>query len=111
MNKSTGHRDLMKEFNLEPTMRKRVCKRMFPLVYSIYRPRKGNRLIRVNRPFKIVYPNGALSQYDYKYSQGRTNSLTDIGLFEGRADEGWFLRTTDDMLFREGRHRNIIYLS
>ena len=100
----------MKEYNLERTTWEKVCKRLFGVIYRFYRPKLGCRRIRVNKPFKY-YINGRLSCGTYKYSQGRTNSLTNIGLFELTSKGGWVRFGRDDFFYMgSGVHCDIEYL-
>lgn len=99
-----------KEFNIERTLWEKVCKKLFRFIYRFYRPKLGCRRIRVNQPFKY-YVNGELSTGTYQYSQGRTNSLTNIGLFQLTSNGGWVRIGRDDFFYMgSGVHWDIEYL-
>ena len=101
---------MMKEYNLERTPWEKACKWLFRVIYRFYRPKLGCRRIRVNQPFKY-YINGILSSGTYKYSQGRTNSLTNIGLFQLTSKGGWIRFGRDDFFYiGSGVHCDIEYL-
>ena len=100
----------MKEFNISRTLWEKVCKRLFRFIYRFYRPKLGCKRIRVNVPFKY-YINGELSTGTYQYSQGRTNSLTNIGLFQLTSNGGWVRIGRDDFFYMgSGVHWDIEYL-
>lgn len=69
-----------KEFRLERSLKEKVCTWLFGVIYRFYRPKLGRKRIRVKKPFKY-YVNGRSSSGTYVYLQGRTESLTNIGLF------------------------------
>ena len=101
---------MMKEYNLERTPWEKACKWLFRVIYRFYRPKLGCRRIRVNQPFKY-YVNGELSTGTYQYLQGRTNSLTNIGLFELTSKGGWVRFGRDDFFYMgSGVHWDIEYL-
>ena len=64
----------------------------------------------MNVPFKY-YINGELSFGTYKYSQGRTNSFTSLGLFQQTSKDGWVRFGRDDFFYMgSGVHCDIEYL-
>lgn len=100
---------MIKEYKLQCTLWEKTCKKLFILIYCFYRPKIGRKKIRVNQPFKY-YVNGDLSSGTYVYSQGRTKSLTCIGLFHVTEKGGWIRTSRDDFFFMTGNHCDIVYL-
>ena len=98
-----------KEFRLERSLKEKICTWLFGVIYRFYRPKLGCKRIRVNKPFKY-YVNGRLSSGTYVYSQGRTGSITNIGLFHVTAKGGWTRASRDDFFFMAGVHCDIEYL-
>ena len=99
----------MNEFNIGRTLWEKTCSSLFCFIYRFYRPRLGRKRIRVNQPFKY-YVNGRLSCGTYVYSQAKTDSLTDIGLFHVSPKGGWTRASRDDFFFMTGHHCDIEYL-
>ena len=101
---------MTEEFKFEGTFKEKLYKKLFPILYRFYEPKIRGKRIRVGQPFQIFHLNGTLSKEQYKYAQGRTNSLFCIGLFvKGEHSNGWTRCFNEDIMILSGKHRDLRY--